>query len=431
MMETIDGKAFSPEVPERLLRISQEIQTAGGRSYLVGGFVRDALLGRTCRDYDVEVYDITEDALLGILRRYGRPNLVGKAFGVIHLASRGLDLDFSFPRTENKIGQGHRGFLVQTHLNLSFAEAALRRDFTINAMGMELPALTLCDPYHGRDDLRSGILRHVSPAFSEDSLRILRGVQFASRFRLRLAPETVALCRSLSLEDLSCERIYEEFKKWLLKPGEPSLGLKAFCEMDLARFFPEIRGLDGDFNALGTFLDTISERLPDVPEARRPVLAFAVLLSGAESKTEVAGVLSRMTNEITLLRDVPVLWEKAPELLSHFRKNGGAFDATFLRRLSVPLKGLSLATEFCRALPGTPEKFRMEFYDALRKISEDSAIWNAAPEAYLTGKALLELGLKPGKRMGELIRMSFELQLDGKITNEKDAVTWAASQIKN
>src|SRR5574344_2640788 len=138
MMESLAGKACSPVVPERLRRISQEIQTAGGRSYLVGGFVRDALLGRTCRDYDVEVYDITEDALLEILRRYGRPNLVGKAFGVIHLASRGLDLDFSFPRTENKIGQGHRGFLVQTHLNLSFAEAALRRDFIFLSSGKSL-----------------------------------------------------------------------------------------------------------------------------------------------------------------------------------------------------------------------------------------------------------------------------------------------------
>src|SRR5574344_700492 len=431
MMETIDGKAFSPEVPERLLRISQEIQTAGGRSYVVGGFFRYALLGRTCRDYDVEVYDITEDALLEILRRYGRPNLVGKAFGVIHLESRGLDLDFSLPRTENKIGQGHRGFLVQTHLNLSFAEAALRRDFTINAMGMELPALTLCDPYHGREDLRSGVLRHVSPAFSEDSLRILRGVQFASRFRLRLAPETAALCRSLSLDDLSCERIYEEFKKWLLKPGEPSLGLKAFCEMDLARFFPEVRGLNGDFDALGAFLDAVSGRLPDISEAQRPVLAFAALLSGAASKAEVAGLLSRKTNEITFPPAFPRHWAKVPALLSHFRENGGAYDAAFLRRLSVPLKGLSLAAEFCRALPGTPEKIRRNFYDSLRKISEDAAIWNAAPEAYLTGRALLELGLKPGKRMGELIKKSFELQLDGEIANEKDAVAWAASQIKN
>lgn len=429
-METIDGKQFTPEVPERLLRISQEIQTAGGRSYLVGGFVRDALLGRDCRDYDVEVYDITEDALLEILRGYGRPNLVGKAFGVIHLASRGLDLDFSFPRTENKIGQGHRGFLVQTHLHLSFAEAALRRDFTINAMGMELPALTLCDPYHGCDDLKRGILRHVSPAFSEDSLRILRGVQFASRFKLRLAPETAELCRSLSLEDLSCERIYEEFKKWLLKPGKPSLGLIAFCEMDLARFFPEVRGLDGDFNALGEFLDEISERLSDVPEAQRPALAFAVLLSGAKDKAEVTGVLSRMTNEITLLRDVPVLWENAPRLLSHFQNNQKSFDATFLRRISVPLKGLALAAEYCRARPGTSKEFRAEFYASLRESTEALGIWTSAPEAYLTGKALLELGLKPGKLMGELIRKSFELQLDGKIINEKDATDWAASQIK-
>ena len=140
---TLAGERYEPDIPGRLLSIAGDIRSAGGRAFLVGGWVRDALLGKDCRDYDIEVYDLTQDELVPILKKYGRTNLVGKAFGVIHLAMKGLSLDFSFPRTESKVGYGHRGFVVHTDEKLSFKEAALRRDFTINAMGMELPELTL------------------------------------------------------------------------------------------------------------------------------------------------------------------------------------------------------------------------------------------------------------------------------------------------
>ena len=160
-VRTLSGDEFSPDLPGRLLKIAGDIRAAGGRAFLVGGWVRDAMLGKSCRDYDIEVYDMAQDALVPLLSKYGRTNLVGKAFGVIHLAMKGLSLDFSFPRTENKVGYGHRGFVVHTDEKLSFKEAALRRDFTINAMGMELPELTLCDPYGGVDDLKAHRLKHT------------------------------------------------------------------------------------------------------------------------------------------------------------------------------------------------------------------------------------------------------------------------------
>ena len=424
-VRTLSGDEFSPDLPGRLLKIAGDIRAAGGRAFLVGGWVRDAMLGKSCRDYDIEVYDMAQDALVPLLSKYGRTNLVGKAFGVIHLAMKGLSLDFSFPRTENKVGYGHRGFVVHTDEKLSFKEAALRRDFTINAMGMELPELTLCDPYGGVDDLKAHRLKHVSDAFAEDSLRILRGVQFASRFELTLAPETAELCRSLSLEDLSKERIYEEFKKWLLKPGKPSLGLRAFLEMDLLRFFPEVKPLDGSYEKLGQFLDNMSRNAAAEPEESRMAMAFASLLSGNSCAEDWEKFLTGMTNEVKLLRNVP----KLLKYTSTASPEGAFLDDSEIRRLSVALEGLREYSILVASNPMYGEQARTAFVERLKARALELGVFENAPEPYLTGRYLMSLGLKPGKQFGDLIRESFELQLDGKLQDAEQAAPSADTTI--
>lgn len=427
-IQTLAGEWFEPELPGRLLKIAGDIREAGGRAFLVGGWVRDALLGKPCRDYDIEVYDMAQDALVPILSKYGRTNLVGKAFGVIHLAMKGLSLDFSFPRTESKVGYGHRGFVVHTDEKLSFKEAALRRDFTINAMGMELPELTLCDPYGGIDDLKTHTLRHVGPAFAEDSLRILRGVQFASRFGCTLAPETVELCRTLSLDDLSVERLFEEFKKWLLKPGKPSLGLRAFLDIRLDGYFPEILPFEGSWESLGAILDNMAE-LRDVSalsEAQAMEFAFASLLCGSPATS--LKFLERITNEVHLLKVVP-------PLLQSFRTLDTAIvqDAPALRRLAVKLDGLKLLCLLVKCAPreyfagGAPAG--SDFAGELWEAASGLGLLENAPQPYLTGKMLLDLGVAPGRQMGEIIKRSFELQLDGKIVDVASALDWARTQV--
>ena len=434
-IQTLAGAWFEPELPNRLLKIAGDIRDAGGRAFLVGGWVRDALLGKGCRDYDIEVYDMAQDALVPILSKYGRTNLVGKAFGVIHLAMKGLSLDFSFPRTESKVGYGHRGFVVHTDEKLSFKEAALRRDFTINAMGMELPELTLCDPYGGIDDLKTHTLRHVGPAFAEDSLRILRGVQFASRFECTLAPATVELCRTLSLDDLSVERLFEEFKKWLLKPGKPSLGLRAFLDIKLDGYFPEISPFKGSWDELGTILDNMSqlrdssetagkecaesgkECTASLTDAQKMEFAFAALLCGnADTSLKF---LERITNEVHLLKVVPLVLDA----LQHLDENI-VNDIPALRRLAVKLNGLQL---LCLLVQSIPERYfnSPNFAKTLWKVAGDYGLLEAAPQPYLTGKMLMDLGFKPGKQMGEIIKQSFELQLDGKIADAEAAIAWA------
>jgi tRNA nucleotidyltransferase (CCA-adding enzyme) len=429
---TLAGERYEPDIPGRLLSIAGDIRSAGGRAFLVGGWVRDALLGKDCRDYDIEVYDLTQDELVPILKKYGRTNLVGKAFGVIHLAMKGLSLDFSFPRTESKVGYGHRGFVVHTDEKLSFKEAALRRDFTINAMGMELPELTLCDPYGGIDDLKKGLLRHVGPAFVEDSLRILRGVQFASRFALTLSPETVELCRTLTLADLSVERLFEEFKKWLLKPGKPSLGLRAFLDIRLNEFFPEVFPLRESWEDLGEMLDNMENARRALvaegnalSESQSMEFAFASFLCG-NPETSLK-FLERITNESHLLKNVPLLLGAYSEL-----PLGIVSDVPSLRRLAVKLDGLKL---LCLLVKATPQKFYAaagdaEFPEKLWQAAADFDLLDVAPQPYLTGKMLMELGVKPGKQMGEIIKQSFELQLDGKIACVDDAIAWAKARVQ-
>ena len=428
-VQTLAGEWFEPDLPGRLLKIAGDIRDAGGRAFLVGGWVRDALLGKSCRDYDIEVYDMAQDALVPILSKYGRTNLVGKAFGVIHLAMKGLSLDFSFPRTESKVGYGHRGFVVHTDEKLSFKEAALRRDFTINAMGMELPELTLCDPYGGIEDLKTHTLRHVGPAFAEDSLRILRGVQFASRFECTLAPATVELCRTLSLDDLSIERLFEEFKKWLLKPGKPSLGLRAFLDIKLDEYFPEINPFEGSWETLGTVLDNMA-RLRDaegegdagnecaapLSDAQKMEFAFAALLCGGPETS--LKFLERITNEVHLLKVVPLVLDALQNLDAHI-----VSDIPALRRLAVKLGGLKLLCLLVKCIPGK-ETFGADIWN----VAGDYDLLEAAPQPFLTGKMLMDLGFKPGKEMGEIIKQSFELQLDGKIADAEAAMAWVKEQ---
>lgn len=428
---TLDGRDFAPHLPGRLLRIAEDIRKAGGRLYLVGGWVRDALRGLDCRDFDIEVYHLHSETLLEILSRYGKPNLVGKAFGVIHLAMKGLHLDFSFPRTENKVGSGHRGFVVETHPDLSFAEAALRRDYTVNAMGMELPGLELCDPYGGEQDLRDGVLRHVGPAFVEDSLRVLRGVQFAARFGLRGAPETVALCRSLSLLDLSRERIGEEFRKWLVKGNSPSMGLEFFVAVGLPGLFHQVSPWQGSWANRGRILDLLAFEAQSLDGGvRMRLMLSGLLVGGLDSTADAKAFLEAWIPENELLKSVPPLLTSALSLAAAAME-GFMPDPPALRRLALGAQGLSLASLLAFALVGVQlgEEEARAWLLRWQEEAQRLQILDQAPSPYLAGHMLLALGLRPGRHLGELIKESFVLQLDGVIGDEAQALEWAKAVV--
>ncbi len=231
-------------VPGEVLAIAQAIARAGGRAVLVGGWVRDRLLGIDSKDYDFEVYGMPVEALEKAIAPFGEVIEVGKTFGVLRV--KGIDIDFSVPRRDNKVGRGHTGFRVEFDPHMPFPEAARRRDLTMNSIGLDPLSGELLDPYFGAEDLRKKILRATDPrTFPEDPLRALRVAQFRARFEMEPDEELRRLCAALDLADLSGERIWEEFSKLFLKSRRPSLGFKFLEETGLLRFFPEIHAMIG------------------------------------------------------------------------------------------------------------------------------------------------------------------------------------------
>src|SRR5215212_4680727 len=229
-------------LPQKILDLSLAVRDAGGRALLVGGCVRDALMGAEPKDWDLEIYGIEPERLRALLDQFGPVNVVGEAFTVYKL---GHDLDVSMPRRERKVGRGHRAFVVEGDPAMSFTEAARRRDFTINAILQDPLTNEIIDPFNGQGDIEQGVLRAVSvDTFAEDSLRVLRAAQFAARFAFRISPETVELCRTIDLSDLPAERIWGELEKLLLRARQPSIGLGWLSALGvLEKLFPEIQSL--------------------------------------------------------------------------------------------------------------------------------------------------------------------------------------------
>lgn len=215
--------------------------------YLVGGIVRDILLGRSVetQDADYIAAGVEIDQLVRILNRFGTTNLVGKSFGVIKFKNdKGITVDVSLPRTEYSIGPGHRDFQVTYDPHLPIEKDLERRDYTINSMALHVGDRRLVDPLHGREDLEKRVLRvNNEDSFRDDPLRILRGVQFLARFGLGTERKTVDLMKRDKelLTTVSPERISLELTKLLLLSDRPSEGFLFMHETGiLSLVIPEL-----------------------------------------------------------------------------------------------------------------------------------------------------------------------------------------------
>jgi tRNA nucleotidyltransferase (CCA-adding enzyme) len=433
-------------VDPRILEVARQIRQAGGRALLVGGIVRDHLLGIDSKDYDLEVFGLSPERLEAVLKGFGEVIAIGRAFGVLRL--KGLEADFSLPRRDSKTGRGHRGFLVEVDPALDFREAARRRDLTVNSLGFDPLTGELLDPWGGLEDLRQGRLRATDPAhFAEDTLRGLRVAQFAARFPLRADAELEGLCRGLDLSDLPGERILEELKKLLVKGERPSLGFELLQRTDLLRFFPELAAMvgveqDPVWHPEGTVWEhtllVLDEAVAQKSEnaAENLALMWGALLHdvGKPATTfrdgervrspghEEAGVpltealLQRLRAPQALLAQVVALvrFHLAPAQFPA----GGAKDKAYrrlARRLAEAgidhhlLMRLARADHFGRT---TPDALAREFPDG-DAFLERMNLLGAGDEAVrdvVLGRHLIQRGWQPGPRFGPVLQACRDLQ---------------------
>lgn len=436
-------------------RIAETIAAAGGRAILVGGVVRDALLGISSKDYDFEVYGLALDELERALRPLGRVMQVGRAFGVLKVS--GIDADIALPRRDNKTGKGHRGFQVDLDPALDFTEAARRRDLTINSIGFDPLSGELLDPHGGQRDLAARRLRATDARqFGEDPLRGLRVAQFAARFEMTADDELVSLCRDLDLSELPGERLYEEFRKLLLKGRRPSLGLAFLDRSDLVRFFPELsalRGVEQDprwhpegdvWQHTLLVVDAAAAERADLGEADALALMFAALCHDlGKPTTSTARSDGRITSHAHEAEGIPAaeaflgrlrapndLVTRACGLVRHhmapvsFVRNGAA--AKGYRRLARDLGAAGISAELlvrlARAdhLGRTTEEARSgEFPEGERFLAraQELAVSAQAPEDVVKGRHLIARGLKPGREFKELLARCREVQDETGLTD--------------
>ena len=258
---------YDIEVPEQIKSLCQLFQGLGGRALLVGGSVRDAVISQevpelelTSKDFDLEIYGIAPEDLRRILDiTFGEHNvrLEGEAFQVYKVAILGVKglVDISIPRIDNKIsldssGRG-RGFVIEGDPTMNIVEAASRRDLVFNSLAYDPLTRVTYDPFGAVESIRNRTIEVTDPeTFVEDPLRVLRVMQFSSRFGFKVSEEATLLCRAMVeaglLDKLPKERITEEFVKLFTKGIKPSIGLEFIREIGLVeRWYPELHALIG------------------------------------------------------------------------------------------------------------------------------------------------------------------------------------------
>jgi tRNA nucleotidyltransferase (CCA-adding enzyme) len=438
--------------------IARAVRDAGGRALIVGGWVRDRLMGLPCKDIDVEVFGIDADRLKEILQQFGSVNTVGESFTVYKVA----DLDVSLPRRESKTGRGHRGFTVSGDPALPLKEAARRRDFTVNAIAWDPLTGDHEDPFDGRGDIERRLLRAVDPlTFGDDSLRVLRAIQFAARFEFAVDAGTKALCRTIPLDDLPAERVWGEIEKLLLRARKPSIGFALALELTvIERLFPELATLVGcqqepEWHPEGDVwvhtllvIDEARKRIDDLgyPQQVAVMLgavchdlgkpATTAFLDGRirsinheeEGVPPSTALLDRLN--VHSLHGYDVRREVLGMVANHLKPGmfckaqPPAGDGAF-RRLAQKVD-LELLARVARAdCEGRGGGFDCSAMDWFLQRARELGVEHAPPDPLVKGRHLIALGVAPGPALGEVLRQVYERQLDGTVADFDAALALA------
>ncbi len=456
-------------LPTSLDPIIDELIKHDYRPVVVGGFIRDSLLNIPSKDIDIEIFGIKSLAHLEtLLMPFGKVHSVGKSFGVVKLQLDDIEVDFSIPRQEEKVSKGHRGFCVTLDGMLSFEEAAIRRDFTINAMGYDLKEKKLLDPFGGQDDLKQKRLDIVNAkTFVEDPLRLYRAVQFAARFELEATQKLRLLAHEMvqkkMLDELPKERVFEEIKKLLLKSKKPSIGFTLMDDFGILDDFPELKALQGVAQDPGyhpegdvwvhtlMVLDEMT-KLHTEDKKQNLYLSLAALCHdfGKANTTETidgriraighenSGIpltesfVERLSDENTLLETIVPLVKHHLKPLQFYKQ--GATSAA-IRRLAnqVNIEELILLAKADFLGRTTKEALSGDFKagEWLQQRAEELNVINTPITPLLQGRDLLHAGLTPSKTFKVILQKAYDSQLDGNITTYDEAIMWLEKELSN
>ncbi len=420
--------------------IACKVDARGGRTFYVGGFVRDKLLGISNKDVDIEVHGIEAEMLCEILSEIGNPIEYGSSFGIYSI--KGEDIDIALPRKEKLIGVRHRDFEIEVDPFIGTLGAARRRDFTMNSLMEDVLTGEIVDHFGGIRDIKDGVIRHIdSQTFIEDPLRVLRAAQFAARFIFTIAEETIELCRNIDLSQLSKERVEEELRKALCKSDRPSIFFESLRRMDkLADWFPELESLigleqdaiyhpEGDvwthtmevIDRAVAFRDNVGNPFAFMLFALTHDLGKIVTTEEIDGRIHsykhekkgqplVEAFVRRITNkkEIIeyLLNMVPL--HMRPNVVSHskpkIKSTNRLFDA------AIKPEDLIWFAQADKPVFSLNEKFEgdPEFLQERLKIYEETM---AKP--YVKGRDLIDAGFEPSEYFNELLEYAHKLRLAG------------------
>ncbi len=432
--------------------VIKAIYERSGKAYLVGGAVRDLVLGLHTKDLDIEVHGLNLDELSQILSTVGTVLYVGKSFGVLKL--EGVPIDWSLPRTDTS-GRKPQVFIDP---KMSIVEALRRRDLTMNAMAIELSTHEFIDPFHGLNDIHHKILRAPDIAFfSEDPLRFYRVMQFIGRFEMLPDPILQKTCKTMDISTVSIERIEDEFEKLILKSKSPSLGIRWLADIGrLAQILPELADLervpqDKYWHPEGTVFEhsmeafDAAEHIEVSSEEDKLILCYAALchdLGKVSTTFEIDGrihspghaevgaklarsLLKRITRKVKIINTVCLLIKYHMQPIQFIKLD--AKPAAY-RRLALKLAkyttidmlGKLALADYRGRNPHGHKPLTKNFPDLeefLRRAHDAQVLHKPEPQI-LHGKDIIDL-VKPGPEMGRLLKFAYELQLEHGIRDKE------------
>ena len=441
------------EVYHPLMSIVKKINKKGGRVLLVGGAVRDLLLGRPIKDLDIEVHGLSLEDFEAILKKFGGVVFVGKSFGVLRL--HGLDVDWALPRTDS-VGRKPD---VEIDPYMGIKSAFRRRDLTINSMGIDLSTFDLLDPYGGYEHLKKGILHATDEAkFVEDPLRFYRVMQFVGRFGMHPDEQLNEICKKMDVSEVSTERIETEFEKLILKSKYPSLGIRWLKDLSrLAEILPEVASVVGIpqnpawhpegevFEHTMQCLDASAAFDYDDDEQQLMVMYAALCHDLGKSITtqDVGGVfksighskegvaiskklLTRITKKKDLIEAVGKLvrYHMAPSQFIAANAKPAAYKR--LAKNLAPHATLQMLAKVALAdkqgrnpIKGKPLKKKLPVIDKFLEKAKDAKVEKKPEPPVLLGRDLFDV-VEPGPKMGELLKKAYELQIEEGIKDKKE-----------